>query len=44
MNKHAVIDGPYRYSLVREWEEGRPRVLFIMLNPSTADDAEDDNT
>jgi hypothetical protein len=44
VNKHAVMDGPYRYSLVREWEEGRPRVLFIMLNPSTADDAEDDNT
>ena len=33
----------YRYSLSRIWAEG-PQVLFIMLNPSTADEHIDDPT
>lgn len=35
--------GQYRYELWRRWAEG-PHVLFIMLNPSTADAANDDAT
>ena len=34
----------YRYSLWREWCANSPRVAFIMLNPSTADDQKDDPT
>ena len=30
------LDGRYRYRLWRRWEVG-PRMLFVMLNPSTAD-------
>jgi hypothetical protein len=30
--------GTYRYRLVRRWHPG-PLVAFVMLNPSTADDA-----
>ncbi len=40
----ADIRGPYRYALWRTWEESLPRVMFIGLNPSTADGAEDDPT
>lgn len=36
--------GKYRYALWREWEETLPRVLFIALNPSTADRTRDDPT
>ena len=35
--------GQYRYELWRRWSEG-PHVLFIMLNPSTADATKDDAT
>ena len=34
----------YRYSLERQWQRGEGRVLFIGLNPSTADHRRDDPT
>ena len=38
-------DRRYRYALWRKWEQQEKRyVLFIGLNPSTADEEEDDNT
>lgn len=42
----AVIsaDGRYRYSLMRVWDEGAAPLVFVMLNPSTADASEDDPT
>ena len=33
----------YRYALWRQWAEG-PNILFVMLNPSTADARNDDPT
>jgi hypothetical protein len=36
--------GSYRYALWREWDETRPTVLFVALNPSTADHERDDPT
>jgi hypothetical protein len=46
MKKGAIIsqDGKYRYQLSRIWDEAKPKVLFIMLNPSTADANVDDPT
>ncbi|HMI03064.1 MAG TPA: DUF1643 domain-containing protein [Pedobacter sp.] len=42
----AVISlcGRYRYSLTRRWDSNKPTLLFIMLNPSTADAWENDPT
>lgn len=34
----------YRYRLWREWDKARPAIVFCMLNPSTADDVENDPT
>jgi hypothetical protein len=34
----------YRYALWRTWADSGPRVMFIGLNPSTADEFEDDPT
>lgn len=46
MEKGAKISdcGKYRYLLWRIWDETKPKALFIMLNPSTADDKVDDPT
>ena len=46
MKKDAVISscGKYRYALWRIWDETEPLVMFIGLNPSTADAVKDDNT
>ena len=44
--KRAIISdcGRYRHELHRMWDEDRPKVLFIMLNPSTANAIHDDPT
>ncbi len=36
--------GRYRYLLRRTWDPSRAGVLFVMLNPSTADGVSDDPT
>lgn len=37
-------DGAYRYALWRIWDSSLPMVMFIGLNPSTADAVKDDPT
>lgn len=37
-------DRKYRYTLYREWEPSKPLVAFIGLNPSTADEVQNDPT
>lgn len=46
MNRDALISecGKYRYSLRRLWDDRKPGLLFVMLNPSTADAEVDDAT
>jgi hypothetical protein len=46
MLRGAILseDNKYRYELSRIWDEEKPRILFIMLNPSTADANTDDPT
>ena len=34
----------YRYLLTRSWDASRPKALFIMLNPSTATEMQNDPT
>jgi hypothetical protein len=41
---HFSDDGRHRFWLLRSWEEKPHMILFIGLNPSTADAADDDNT
>jgi len=45
MHRAAVFSSchQYRYALWRRWTDG-PQVLFVMLNPSTADEHVDDPT
>ena len=38
------IDKKERYSLKREWDKSKNKILYIMLNPSFADDKDDDPT
>ena len=40
----AYIEGVYRYTLLRRWNESEPNVLIIGLNPSTATAISDDPT
>lgn len=40
----AKIDGDRRYQLTRIWDFKKPKCLWVMLNPSTADDEYDDPT
>lgn len=44
--KGAIISDctKYRYQLWRIWDNRKPKVMFIMLNPSTADSDIDDST
>jgi hypothetical protein len=37
-------DKIYRYSLTRVWDRDKPRACFVMLNPSAADETQDDPT
>jgi hypothetical protein len=36
--------GRFRHWLDRAWDDARPRLAYVMLNPSTADALEDDQT
>lgn len=36
--------GTYRYTLLRSWDSDKPRILWVLLNPSTADYTKDDAT
>ena len=46
MKKGAHISecGKYRYSLTRDWDSTKPFVMFIGINPNTADDKIDNPT
>lgn len=44
MIRHAYIENGHRNWLLRNWDGNKPRLLFIGLNPSKADDKEDDAT
>lgn len=40
----ADVRGDYRYKLTRTWDPGAEPLVFILLNPSTADASQDDPT
>ncbi|HSV49841.1 MAG TPA: DUF1643 domain-containing protein, partial [Candidatus Acidoferrales bacterium] len=43
----CIWDGPnneFRYTLLRVWDKIKPTIAFIGLNPSVADERQDDNT
>ena len=46
LHKTAVISKceKYRYKLTRTWDDDKKKVLFIMLNPSTANHVQNDLT
>lgn len=46
MERGAIISscGLYRYGLWRVWDRSKPKAMFMMLNPSTADADNDDPT
>jgi hypothetical protein len=44
MKRAALIDGWYRYTLSRQWDDTKPGIAWIMLNPSTANGEHDDPT
>jgi hypothetical protein len=46
IERSAIFDptGAYRFLLTRVWNPDRPRVCWVMLNPSIADAYQDDNT
>jgi len=44
MSAEFSADKAYRYVLRRWWDDSKPYIMFIGLNPSTADDKEDDPT
>jgi len=46
LKKDAILSASrkYRYALWRIWDESKDKAMFIGLNPSTADEKEDDRT
>ena len=47
VDSRCVWDGAkneYRYTLIRVWDSSKPKIVFIGLNPSVADELQDDNT
>ena len=44
MEAGAIINKNKRYSLWRIWNQNLPKVLYVMLNPSLANDSQDDRT
>lgn len=46
MEKGAIIsaDGKYRFKLWRIWDDAKPKILWVMHNPSKADAVESDKT
>lgn len=44
IERSADIDGNHRFSLSRVWDRRLPIAAWLMLNPSTADDEQDDPT
>lgn len=46
VQRHASLSacGKYRFELGRAWDSELPRLVFVMLNPSTADAEQDDPT